>query len=275
VLIRLGHSPDPDDAFMFWALAAERIDTRGFEFEHVLKDIQTLNEWALEGKLETTAISLHAYPYVQERYAVLPHGASMGSGYGPVVVTREPLTREQLQSVEIAVPGRMTTAFLVLRLFLGDFSFREVPFDQIIDEVKSGKTDAGLLIHEGQLTYEAEGLQKAVDLGEWWLLETGLPLPLGINVARRDLGPEVLHDLSEVLRESIQAGLDNRAEAMEYALGFGRGLDTELADRFVGMYVNELTCDYGDEGREAVAELLRRGEELGAFPKRVELDFVS
>jgi 1,4-dihydroxy-6-naphthoate synthase len=260
---------------MFWALAAERIDTRGFEFEHVLKDIQTLNEWALEGKLETTAISLHAYPYVQERYAVLPHGASMGSGYGPVVVTREPLTREQLQSVEIAVPGRMTTAFLVLRLFLGDFSFREVPFDQIIDEVKSGKADAGLLIHEGQLTYEAEGLQKAVDLGEWWLLETGLPLPLGINVARRDLGPEVLHDLSEVLRESIQAGLDNRAEAMEYALGFGRGLDTELADRFVGMYVNELTCDYGDEGREAVAELLRRGEELGAFPERVELDFVS
>jgi 1,4-dihydroxy-6-naphthoate synthase len=275
VLIRLGHSPDPDDAFMFWALAAERIDARGFEFEHVLRDIQTLNEWALEGRLETTAISLHTYPYVQDRYAVLPHGASMGSGYGPVVVGREPLTREQLQSVEIVVPGRMTTAFLVLRLFLGDFRFREVPFDRILDEVRSGRADAGLLIHEGQLTYEAEGLQKAVDLGEWWLLETGLPLPLGINVARRDLGPELLHDLSDVLRESIQAGLDNRQEAMNYALGFGRGLDTALADRFVGMYVNDFTCDYGEEGRAAVAELLRRGDELGAFPDRVHLDFVS
>jgi 1,4-dihydroxy-6-naphthoate synthase len=275
VLIRLGHSPDPDDAFMFWALAAERVDLRGFEFEHVLRDIQTLNEWALEGRLETTAISLHAYPYVQDRYAVLPHGASVGSGYGPVVVGREPLTREQLQTVEIVVPGRMTTAFLVLRLFLGDFRFREAPFDQILDEVRSGRAEAGLLIHEGQLTYEAEGLRKAVDLGEWWLLETGLPLPLGINVARRDLGRERLHNLSEVLRESIQAGLDNRDEAMEYALGFGRGLDTELADRFVGMYVNDFTCDYGEEGRAAVAELLRRGDELGAFPARVQLDFVS
>jgi len=206
---------------------------------------------------------------------VLPHGASMGSGYGPIVVAREELTPEQLKSVEIAVPGRMTTAFLVLRLFLGDFKFREVPFDQILDEVKSGRADAGLLIHEGQLTYAVEGLQKVVDLGEWWLLETGLPLPLGINVARRDLGPEVLHELSEVLRESIEAGLANRSEAMEYALGFGRGLDTELADRFVGMYVNNYTCDYGEEGRQAVTELLRRGEQLGAFPGRVELDFVS
>jgi 1,4-dihydroxy-6-naphthoate synthase len=169
----------------------------------------------------------------------------------------------------------MTTAFLVLRLFLGDFRFREVPFDQILDEVKSGRADAGLLIHEGQLTYEAEGLHKVVDLGEWWLLETGLPLPLGINVARRDLGPEPLHDLSEVLKESIEAGLANRPEAMEYALGFGRGLDTALADRFVGMYVNDFTCDYGEEGRQAVTELLRRGEALGAFPERVELDFVS
>ena len=275
MLIRLGHSPDPDDAFMFWALAADRIDTRGFEFEHVLRDIQTLNDWALEGRLETTAISLHAYPFVQRHYAVLPHGASMGSGYGPVVVAREPLEREQLQSVEIAIPGRMTTAFLVLRLFLGDFRFREVPFDRILDEVKSGRADAGLLIHEGQLTYEAEGLRKVVDLGEWWLLETGLPLPLGINVARRDLGPHPLHDLSEVLKESIEAGLANRPEAMEYALGFGRGLDTALADRFVGMYVNEFTCDYGEEGRQAVTELLRRGEALGAFPERVELDFVS
>jgi 1,4-dihydroxy-6-naphthoate synthase len=275
VLIRLGHSPDPDDAFMFWALAAEKIDTRGFEFEHVLRDIQTLNEWALEGKLETTAISLHTYPYVQDRYMLLPHGASMGSGYGPVVVAREPLSRERLQEIEIAVPGRMTTAFLVLRLYLGDFRYREVPFDQILDEVKSGRADAGLLIHEGQLTYRSEGLQKAVDLGEWWLLETGLPLPLGVNVARRDLGDDLLRELSEVLRESIQAGLENRSEAMEYALRFGRGLDTDLADRFVGMYVNELTCDYGDEGRQAVSELLRRGEELGAFPAPVQLEFVS
>jgi 1,4-dihydroxy-6-naphthoate synthase len=275
VLIRLGHSPDPDDAFMFWALAAEKIDTRGFDFEHVLRDIQTLNEWALEGLLETTAISLHAYPFVQDRYKLLPHGASMGSGYGPVVVSRRRLTRDQLRESEIAVPGRMTTAFLVLRLYLGDFRFREVPFDRIIEEVKSGDADAGLLIHEGQLTYAAEGLEKVADLGEWWLLETGLPLPLGVNVARRDLGTEVLHDLSEVLRESIAAGLENRSEAMAYALEFGRGLDTELADRFVGMYVNDLTCDYGEEGRQAVAELLRRGEELRAFPAPVQLEFVS
>jgi 1,4-dihydroxy-6-naphthoate synthase len=275
VLIRLGHSPDPDDAFMFWALAAEKIDTRGFDFEHVLRDIQTLNEWALEGLLETTAISLHAYPFVQDRYKLLPHGASMGSGYGPVVVSRRRLTRDQLRESEIAVPGRMTTAFLVLRLYLGDFRFREVPFDRIIEEVKSGDADAGLLIHEGQLTYAAEGLEKVADLGEWWLLETGLPLPLGVNVARRDLGTEVLHDLSEVLRESITAGLENRSEAMAYALEFGRGLDTELADRFVGMYVNDLTCDYGEEGRQAVAELLRRGEELRAFPAPVQLEFVS
>src|SRR2546423_7933063 len=217
---------------MFWALAEEKIDTRGFEFEHVLRDIQTLNEWALEGKLETTAISLHTYPYVQDRYAVLPHGASMGSGYGPVLVAREELGREQLQSLEIAVPGRMTTAFLVLRLYLGDFRFREVPFDQILDEVKSGRADAGLLIHEGQLTYAADGLRKAVDLGEWWLLETGLPLPLGINVARRDLGLDVLHELSEVLHESIQAGLDHRAEAMEYSPGLARRLDAELSRSF-------------------------------------------
>jgi 1,4-dihydroxy-6-naphthoate synthase len=260
---------------MFWALAAEKIDTRGFEFEHVLRDIQTLNEWALDGKLETTAISLHAYPYVQDRYMLLPHGASMGSGYGPVVVGREPLSRERLREIEIAVPGRMTTAFLVLRLYLGDFRYREVPFDQILDEVKSGRADAGLLIHEGQLTYGAEGLQKIVDLGEWWLLETGLPLPLGVNVARRDLGDDVLRELSEVLRESIQAGFENRSEAMEYALGFGRGLDTALADRFVGMYVNELTCDYGDEGRQAVRELLTRAEALGAYEQPVRVEFVG
>jgi 1,4-dihydroxy-6-naphthoate synthase len=260
---------------MFWGLASRRVDSRGFEFEHVLRDIQTLNEWAVEGRLEVSAISLHTYPFVQERYLILPHGASMGSGYGPVVVARETISRADLREIEIAVPGRMTTAFLVLRLYLAaDFRFREVPFDQIMDEVASGRAEAGLLIHEGQLTYAEHGLLSLVDLGEWWLLETGLPLPLGINVARRDLGPDNLHELSEVLRESIRAGLDSRDEALEYALGFGRGLGAELADRFVGMYVNELTEDYGEEGRQAVTELLRRGEQIGAFERPVHVEFV-
>jgi 1,4-dihydroxy-6-naphthoate synthase len=275
MLIRLGHSPDADDAFMFWALAEERIDTRGFEFEHVLRDIQTLNEWALEGRLEVTAISLHAYPFVQDRYVLLPHGASMGSGYGPVVVARRGMTKEELRDVEISVPGKMTTAFLVLRLYLGDFRYRVLPFDQILEAVRDGEAEAGLLIHEGQLTYREEGLEKVVDLGEWWLLETGLPLPLGANVARRDLGEERLHDLSEVLAESIAAGLANREEAMRYALQFGRGLDFSLGDRFVGMYVNELTQDYGEEGRAAVRELLQRGEAIGAFESPIHVDFVS
>jgi 1,4-dihydroxy-6-naphthoate synthase len=275
MLIRLGHSPDPDDAFMFWALAEHRVPTRGFEFEPVMQDIQTLNEWALEGRLEVTAISLHTYPFIQDRYALLPHGASMGSGYGPVVVAREVLTKDELRGIEIAVPGTMTTAFLVLRMVLGEFAYRVVPFDRILDEVKSERAEAGLLIHEGQLTYESEGLKKVVDLGEWWLLETGLPLPLGANVARRDLGPERLHHLSEVLAESIRVGLANREEAMQYALQFGRGLDSELGDRFVAMYVNELTQDYGDEGREAVRELMRRGEAIGAFDRPVTVDFVA
>ena len=208
MLIRLGHSPDADDAFMFWALAAGRVDTRGFEFQHVLRDIQTLNEWALEGRLETTAISLHTYPFVQDTLRAAPARREHGSGYGPIVVAREPLPLERLSEIEIAVPGRMTTAFLVLRMAIGDFRYREVPFDQIMDEVRSGAVDAGLLIHEGQLTYEAEGFTKVLDLGEWWMLETGLPLPLGANVARRDLGEETLHELSEVLAASIRAGLE-------------------------------------------------------------------
>jgi 1,4-dihydroxy-6-naphthoate synthase len=275
VLIRLGHSPDPDDAFMFWALTTDRIDTRGFEFEHVLKDIQTLNEWALEGRLEVTAISLHSYPHVQDSYVLLPHGASMGSGYGPIVVAPGALGRDELREVEIAVPGKMTTAFLVLRMYLGDFRYREVPFDEILDEVSEGRAAAGLLIHEGQLTYASAGLEKCVDLGEWWLLETGLPLPLGVNVARRDIGEERLRDLSVVLRDSIQAGLDNREEAMAYAMRFGRGLDVGLADRFVGMYVNDFTCDYGDEGRQAVHELLARAEALGVYDRPVQVEFVG
>jgi 5,8-dihydroxy-2-naphthoate synthase len=275
VRIRVGHSPDPDDAFMFWALTTDLVDTRGHEFEHVLADIQTLNNWARAARLEVTALSLAAYPFVQEDYVLLPHGASIGSGYGPIVVALRSLTREELARIEIVVPGTMTTSFLALRLVLGGFRFRELAFDQIPDEVASGRAEAGLLIHEGQLTFEGYGLVKVLDLGEWWLLETGLPLPLGVNVARRDLGRDVLGEVSEVLRAAIQCGLDNRAEALEYAIQFGRGIDAAVADRFVSMYVNEMTKDYGDEGRKAVTELLRRGEALGAFPAPVQIDFVS
>lgn len=271
--IRVGHSPDPDDAFMFWALTTDLVDTRGFEFEQVLADIQTLNQWARAARLEVTAISLAAYPFVQQDYALLPHGASIGCGYGPVVVARQQLTREELARSEIVVPGRLTTAFLTLRLVLGDFRYRELPFEQIPDEVASGRAQAGLLIHEGQLTFSDLGLVNVLDLGEWWLLETGLPLPLGVNVARRDI--DRVGHLSCVLSDAIRCGLDHRAEALEYAVQFGRGIDAAVADRFVRMYVNELTEDYGDEGRSAVAELLRRGEAIGAFPAPVELDFVQ
>jgi len=273
VEIRVGHSPDPDDAFMYWALTTDLVDTRGFEFEQVLADISTLNQWARAARLEVTALSLAAYPFVQQDYALLPHGASIGSGYGPIVVAREPLDSDSLAGREIVVPGAMTTAFLALRLVIGDFRFRELSFDLIPDEISSGRADVGLLIHEGQLTFDSLGLEKVLDLGEWWLLETGLPLPLGVNVARRDV--RRLDDLSAVLGDAIRCGLDHRVEALEYALEFGRGIDAAVADRFVSMYVNELTQDYGDEGRSAVRELLRRGEEIGAFPAAVELDFVA
>jgi 1,4-dihydroxy-6-naphthoate synthase len=273
--IRVGHSPDPDDAFMYWALTTDLVDTGPLEFEQVLADISTLNQWARAGRLEVTALSLAAYPFVQHDYALLPHGASIGAGYGPVVVAREPCSVEELASEEIVVPGALTTAFLALRLVLGDFRYRELPFDEIPAEVTTGRADVGLLIHEGQLTFEDEGLVKILDLGEWWLLETGLPLPLGVNVVRRDLGEEVVGEVSRVLREAIRCGLDHRAEALEYAVQFGRGIDAAVADRFVSMYVNELTQDYGDEGRKAVTELLRRGEALGAFPEAVRLDFVA
>jgi 1,4-dihydroxy-6-naphthoate synthase len=273
VNVRVGHSPDPDDAFMYWALTTDLVDTRGFRFEQVLADIQTLNHWARAARLEVTAISLAAYPFVQHDYALLPHGASIGSGYGPVVVAREPLDVEELGGREIVVPGTMTTAFLTLRLAVGEFPHREVAFEEIPDEVASGRADVGLLIHEGQLTFSELGLVKVLDLGEWWLLETGLPLPLGVNVARRDV--DRLSDLSEVLREAIECGLDNREDALEYALQFGRGIDAAIADRFVSMYVNDMTKDYGEEGRSAVAELLRRGDEIGAFPGRVVVDWVG
>jgi 1,4-dihydroxy-6-naphthoate synthase len=273
VRIRVGHSNDPDDAFMVWGIASGRVHPRGFTFEWVPADIQSLNEWAFEGRLEVTALSLATYPLVQDRYALLPHGASIGSGYGPVVVSREPLSLEELGRVEIAVPGRLTTAFLVLRMALGDFRFRELPFEEIIGEVRGGGATAGLLIHEGQLTYGDAGLVKSLDLGEWWLLETGLPLPLGVNTVRRDV--ERAGELSEVLRESISAGLTYRDDAMAYALEFARGLDVRTADRFVSMYVNELTCDYGDEGRQAVEELLRRASQLGVYEHAPRVEFVG
>ena len=271
--VRVGHSPDPDDAFMYWALTTDRVDTRGFRFQQVLADIQTLNHWARAARLEVTAISLAAYPFVQEDYVLLPHGASIGTGYGPVVVAGEKHSLDDLRTMEIVVPGAMTTAFLVLRMLLGEFAYRELAFEQIPDEVASGRAEAGLIIHEGQLTFSEHGLVKVLDLGEWWLLETGLPLPLGVNVLRRDVDRP--RDLSSVLRDAIQCGLDNRAEALEYALQFGRGIDAAVADRFVSMYVNELTQDYGDEGRSAVGELLRRGEALGAFPEPVRVDWVE
>jgi 1,4-dihydroxy-6-naphthoate synthase len=257
---------------MYWALTTDLVDTRGFRFEQVLADIQTLNNWARAARLEVTAISLAAYPFVQEDYALLPHGASIGSGYGPIVVARTSIGLDDLRGLEIVVPGAMTTAFLTLRLVLGDFAYRELPFEKIPEEVASGRADVGLLIHEGQLTFSELGLERVLDLGEWWLLETGLPLPLGVNVARRDI--ERLGDLSAVLRDAIACGLDHRAEALDYALQFGRGIDAAVADRFVSMYVNELTQDYGDEGRSAVSELLRRGEAIGAFPVTVAVDWV-
>ena len=276
MVIRVGFSADPDDAFMFWGLASGTVDARGYEFEPVIEDIQTLNEWSLAGRLEVTAMSAATYPLVQDSYILLPHGASIGSGYGPIVVARERLSLDELRETEIVIPGELTTAFLVLKLALGhDVGHRVLPFDRILPEVVSGRARAGLLIHEGQLTYRDEGLEKCLDLGEWWLLETGLPLPLGVNTARRDLGSEVLHDLSQILRESIDAALEHREEALEYALGYGRGMDAERGDAFVGMYVNELTQDYGEEGRAAVAELLRRGEAIGAFDSAVRVEFVG
>jgi 1,4-dihydroxy-6-naphthoate synthase len=270
--IRVGHSNDPDDAFMVWGLACGRVDARGFDLEWVPADIQTLNEWALGGRLEVTALSLATYPLVQHRYALLPHGASIGMGYGPVVVSRDPLPLEELRKTEIVVPGRLTTAFLVLRMALGDVHYRELPFERILDEVRDGRADAGVLIHEGQLTYAHAGLAKSLDLGEWWLLETGLPLPLGVTTVRRDV-PHAA-ELSAVLRESIEAGLANRDDAIAYAMEFARDLDTATTGRFVDMYVNDRTCDYGDEGRQAVEELLRRASSLGVYAQPPRLDFV-
>jgi 1,4-dihydroxy-6-naphthoate synthase len=261
VPIRVGHSADPDDAFMIWALTAGKVDTRGLELEPVASDIQTLNEWALEGRLEVTALSAGAYPEVTDTYALLPHGASFGEGYGPIVVARERFSLDELRELEIATPGPLTTATRVLKLALGErVRTRDLAFDAVLDEVVSGRADAGLLIHEGQLTYAQSGLEKLLDLGVWWRDETGLPLPLGLVAARRDL--DRLDDVSQVLRDAIDAGLANRDEAMAYAMGFGRGIDAATADEFVAMYVNDLTLDMGERGRRAVTELLGREPEF-------------
>ena len=276
-LIRVGHSPDPDDAFMFYALAEGLIPTPGFRFEHVLRDIQTLNEWAREGRLEVTAISVHAYAHLADRYRLLPHGASMGEGYGPMVVAREPVEPARLPEMRVAVPGLLTSAFLELELAVGRIAEPVVvEFDRILDVVEAGEADAGLVIHEGQLTYERQGLVSIINLGEWWHdLTGGLPLPLGANAIRRDLDEGgVAERVSALLRQSIAYSLDHRAPALAHAEQYGRGLDTGLADRFVGMYVNDRTLDYGEDGRRAVAELLRRAHEAGLIPAPVAVDFV-
>jgi len=274
--LTLGHSPDPDDAFMFYALAANKTDAGGWRFEHVLQDIQTLNEWALKGELDITAISIHTYPYVADKYALTNCGSSMGDGYGPMVVTREPMGVGELRGKMIAVPGEKTTAFLALNLLLGQGAFRHtvVMFDQILDHVAAGKADAGLIIHEGQLTYTNHKLHKVVDLGKWWKETTDLPLPLGGNCIRRALGHDAMNEVAAIIKRSIEYGLQHREEAVEHALRYARDMGKELADKFVGMYVNEWTIDYGETGRRAVRELLRRGHEAGLVPDVGEIDFV-
>ena len=272
--ITLAHSPDSDDAFMFYGLATHKLDTGGLNFQHLLKDIQTLNEEATRGTYDVTAISFHAYAYVADKYALLPHGASIGDNYGPIVVSREPAVPEDIPNLKIAIPGKLTSAFLALRLFNADFKYEVVPFDKIIDAVLDSVCDAGLLIHEGQLFYQRKGLHKVLDLGEWWHQRHGLPLPMGGNAIKRDLGPELTKEVSNLLRESIRYSLTHREDALQYALQFARDMDPALADRFVGMWVNELTLDYSDRGREAVRRLLEEGYEKGIIPNRVSVDFV-
>ncbi len=280
-LIRVGHSPDPDDAFMFYALAQDKLDTGKYRFEHELVDIETLNRRALSGDLELTAVSLHAYAYLSDRYLLCSCGASMGDRYGPMVVARQTCPVDALADKTIAIPGTLTTAYLALRMCLGtDFSHVIVPFDEILDAVAAGNhqgraVDAGLVIHEGQLTYGDQNLELVLDTGQWWLEQTGLLLPLGANAIRKDLGPETVRDVNRLLRESIRYGLDHREQALEHALRFGRGLDRSRADRFVGMYVNQWTMDFGPRGREAVRQLLARGHAAGVIPSLVEPEFVE
>jgi 1,4-dihydroxy-6-naphthoate synthase len=282
ITVRVGHSPDADDAFMFYALAKDCVETGKYRFVHELVDIETLNRRAFQGELELTALSLHAYAYLADKYMICSCGASMGDNYGPMVVARERWTREDLHGKTIAVPGTLTTAFLSLNLWLGKDNFKHivVPFDEMLDIVEKGeyngvKVDAGLVIHEGQLTYEDQNLHLIVDLGKWWMEETGYPLPLGANGIRKDLGPEAIKEINRLLRESIVHGLSHRQTALDYALGFGRGLDRGKADQFVGMYVNDWTVDFGERGREAVALLLRRGYEAGVIDRLVVPEFVD
>jgi 1,4-dihydroxy-6-naphthoate synthase len=273
--ITLAHSPDSDDAFMHYALATNKIDTGDIRFEHTLQDIQTLNEEATRGRYDVTAISFHAFAYVSDKYALLPHGASIGDGYGPIVVARRSYKPEELSQLTIAIPGTMTSAFLALRLFNPNFAYEVVPFYEIIEAVQEERFDAGLLIHEGQLFYQKLGLHKIIDLGEWWGAHTGLPLPMGGNVIRRELGAELIREVSGYLYRSIRYSLDHREEALEYALQFARDMEPRLADRFVGMWVNDLTLDYTERGREAVRRLLNEGVEKGIIPHAVAVDFVE
>jgi len=273
--ITLAHSPDSDDAFMFYGLATNKLNTGNLHFQHLLKDIQTLNEEATRGTYDVTAISFHAYAYVADKYALLPHGASIGDNYGPIVVSREPATPDDIPNLKIAIPGKLTSAFLALRIFNSDFKYEVVPFDKIIDAVQDGTCDAGLLIHEGQLFYESKGLHKVLDLGEWWHEKHGLPLPMGGNVIRRDLGAARIKEVSQLLRESIDYSLTHRDDALQYAMQFARDMDPELADRFVGMWVNELTLDYTERGREAVRRLLDEGYEKRIIPHQVPIEFVE
>jgi 1,4-dihydroxy-6-naphthoate synthase len=275
-LITVGHSPDPDDAFMFYALAHDKLDTGDLRFRHELQDIETLNRRAMRGELEVSAVSIHAYAHLLDKYALLPSGCSMGDRYGPMVVARRPMTVEGLKSARISVPGTLTTAFLTLRLLLpGGFAYEVLPFDQIIGAVAEGKYDAGLIIHEGQLTFRNQGLHLVVDLGVWWQEKTGLPLPLGGNVVRRDLGADTIRRISRLLKESIRYSLDHRDAALAYALRYARDMDKGLADRFVGMYVNDWTLDYGPRGREAVRRLLQEGYRAGVIPSAVNVEFVD
>src|SRR5436853_7217998 len=283
-IFTLGHSPDPDDAFMFYAIAKNKIDLRGYRFEHRLEDIQTLNERAMRGELHISAISIHAYAYVADKYALLPCGASMGDGYGPLVIRKRRTPNAEpsmsnaagdLGNCVIAVPGKMTSAYLALQLYLGDFKHLIVPFDQIFDAIERGDADAGLIIHEGQLTYEKAGFQKVVDLGEWWKQRTGLPLPLGGNVIRKDIPSEVRHDLCEIMRESIDFGLAHRDEAVQHSLPYARDMNQKLADKFIGMYVNDFTRDYGESGRAAIRKFLGDARRAGYIDRLAEIEFVE
>ena len=273
--ITVAHSPDSDDAFMFYALATNKVRVPGLRFTHTLCDIETLNHKATQGVYHVTAISFHAYPYIQDKYALLPSGGSVGEGYGPMIVATRAFTQSEIKQKRIAVPGTLTTAYLALRLFAPGIQTEVVPFDQIIPQVLEGKYEAGLIIHEGQLTYEKSGLHRVVDLGRWWHQVTGLPLPLGGNAIRRDLGPELMSSVAHALRRSIQYALDHREEALAYAMQFARDLDSPTADKFVGMYVNERTLDYGPDGREAVRRLLDMGYKAGVIPNAARVEFVG